>query len=192
MTAKPPEHLFLDHMATPLGEALLVTDEAGRLRAFDWADHEPRLHRLLRLHYGSLAPQAGAAPAMVRDAVDRYFAGDLSALRTIEWRTGGTAFQQAVWRGLCDIPAGRTLSYGALAERLGRPRAVRAVGLANGANPVGLVVPCHRVISASGALTGYGGGLERKRWLLNHEGAAFKDAEPHALGPDQTPTGLLL
>jgi methylated-DNA-[protein]-cysteine S-methyltransferase len=192
MTAKPPEHLFLDRMQTPLGEALLVTDEAGRLRAFDWMDHEPRLGRLLRLHYGSLAPQPGATPAAQRDAIDRYFAGDLSALRTIEWRTRGTAFQQAVWRGLCDIPAGQTLSYGALAERLGRPTAVRAVGLANGANPVGLVVPCHRVIGATGALTGYGGGLERKRWLLNHEGAHFSGAERRAIHPDQAVTELLL
>lgn len=192
MTARPPEHLLLDRMETPLGEALLVTDQAGRLRAFDWADHAPRLRRLLRLHYGSLAPQPGRAPAALRDSVNRYFAGDLSALLTIEWRTGGTAFQQAVWRGLCAIPAGRTLSYGALAERLGRPRAVRAVGLANGANPVGLVIPCHRVIGASGALTGYGGGLERKRWLLNHEGATFRDAAPHATRSEPTPTGLLL
>lgn len=180
MTAKPPEHLFLDRLRTPIGEALLVTDEAARLRAFDWADHEPRLRRLARLHYGSLAPTPGAAPSALREAIERYFAGELEALRTIEWTTGGTPFQRAVWRGLCDIPAGRTLSYGALAARLGRPRSVRAVGLANGANPVGLVVPCHRVIGANGALTGYGGGLDRKRWLLNHEGASFRNGEAHA------------
>jgi methylated-DNA-[protein]-cysteine S-methyltransferase len=176
MTAMPPERLMFERLPTPIGEALMVVDEAGRLRAFDWCDHEPRLRRLLRLHYGALAASPGAVPRSVRGAVERYFSGELTALGAIEWRTGGTAFQQAVWRGLCDIPAGQTLSYGAFAARLGRPRSVRAVGLANGANPVGVIVPCHRVIGANGDLTGYGGGLERKRWLLRHEGAALRDS----------------
>lgn len=86
----------------------------------------------------------------------------------------GTAFQRKVWESLCAIPAGETISYAILAERIGRPTAVRAVGLANGANPVALFVPCHRVIGANGSLTGYGGGLPRKRWLLEHEGATFR------------------
>src|SRR6185437_637184 len=85
--------------------------------------------------------------------------------------TAGTAFQREVWRALRDIPAGQTISYGELARRIGRPAAVRAVGLANGANPIGVVVPCHRVIGANGSLTGYGGGLHRKEWLLAHERA---------------------
>ena len=96
-------------------------------------------------------------------------------LAGIEWRTAGTPFQRRVWTGLTTIPPGETLSYGALAAKLGCPRSVRAVGTANGANPISVVVPCHRVIGADGSLTGYGGGLERKRWLLNHEGAAFRD-----------------
>jgi methylated-DNA-[protein]-cysteine S-methyltransferase len=175
MTAKPPERLSLDRLDTPTGEALLVTDETGHLRAFDWSDHEGRMRRLLRLHYGTLTPDAGVAPRSIRDAVEAYFAGDVRALESVPWRTAGTDFQRKVWAGLCTIPVGETLSYGGLAARIGRPSAVRAVGLANGSNPVGVVVPCHRVIGTNGDLTGYGGGLERKRWLLAHEGAAFKD-----------------
>ena len=91
------------------------------------------------------------------------------------WQASGTAFQLKVWETLCTIPAGETLSYAGLAARIGRPSAVRAVGLANGANPISLIVPCHRVIGANGSLTGYGGGLPRKRWLLGHEGASFKE-----------------
>jgi methylated-DNA-[protein]-cysteine S-methyltransferase len=176
MIVMPPDQLRLDRLATPIGEALLVTDGDGRLRALDWADHEPRLLRLLRLHYRTVLPTVGRAPGTVRDALDAYFARDLDALDTIDCATGGTDFQRAVWAGLRAIAPGQTLSYGALAARLGKPKAVRAVGLANGANPIGVVVPCHRVIGADGSLTGYGGGLARKRWLLRHEGAAFRDA----------------
>ena len=169
MTSGQPERLILDRMPTPIGEALLVTDQDGWLRAFDWADREDAMHRLLRLHYGATALEPGAAPQPVRDSVQRYFAGEIGSLGTIAWRTGGTPFQRAVWQGLTTIPPGQTLSYAALAERLGRSSAVRAVGAANGANPISVVVPCHRVIGADGSLTGYGGGLERKRWLLAHE-----------------------
>jgi len=171
MTNKPPERLWLDRLATPIGEALIVTDPAGILRAFDWLDRETSMTRLLRLHYGSLEPEPGAAPARLIRALRRYFEGDLGALSGIAWRTAGTPFQRAVWTALTTIPAGETLSYGALAAKIGRPSAVRAVGLANGSNPISIVVPCHRVIGANGSLTGYGGGLERKRWLLQHEGA---------------------
>jgi methylated-DNA-[protein]-cysteine S-methyltransferase len=175
MTNKPPDRLFLDRLATPIGEALLVTDPAGCLRAFDWADREPSMARLLRLHYGPVYLQAGAAPAEVTRRLRRYFDGELDGLGAIVWCTGGTEFQRAVWRALTSIPPGETLSYGALAARLGCPKAVRAVGLANGSNPISVVVPCHRVIGSDGALTGYGGGLPRKRWLLRHERAVFRD-----------------
>ena len=163
-------------LATPLGPATLVFDEAGTLRAFDWESHEARLQRLLKRHYGERVLRPAAAPRMLAAAFDRYFAGELEALTTVPWATAGTDFQQKVWRALCAIPAGRTESYGQLAVRIGHPSAVRAVGLANGANPVGVVVPCHRVIGANGLLTGYGGGLERKQWLLDHEGAAYRTA----------------
>ena len=175
MTGKPPERLRLDRLATPIGEALIVTDEAGYLRAFDWADRESGMARLLRLHYGSLVPEPGTAPRHIMRLLRRYFEGELGCLGTIEWRTAGTPFQRAVWRALTAIAPGETLSYGALAAKLGCPKSVRAVGLANGANPISVVVPCHRVIGSDGSLTGYGGGIERKRWLLNHEGAVFRD-----------------
>ena len=99
-----------------------------------------------------------------------YFEGDLDRLRQIEWRVAGTAFQQKVWKALPKIPAGTTMSYGAMAARIGLPKAIRAVGHANGSNPISVVVPCHRLIGANGSLVKYGGGLERKRWLLQHEG----------------------
>jgi methylated-DNA-[protein]-cysteine S-methyltransferase len=180
MNVRQPERLRVDRLPTPIGEALVVSDEAGCLRAFDWADHEADMIRLLRLHYGALVPEAGAAPGAVMGALRRYFEGEVEGLDAIEWRTGGTAFQRAVWSGLTTIPAGETLSYRGLAARVGCPTAVRAVGAANGANPISVVVPCHRVIGSDGSLTGYGGGIERKRWLLRHEGAAFRDGVARA------------
>ncbi len=175
MTDKQPERLLLDRIATPLGEAMLVTDDDGFLRAFDWSDHDERLRRLMRRYYGPIPIVQGPAPAAVREALDAYFAGQVDALSALAWRSAGTPFQLSVWRALCEIPVGETVSYGELARRIGKPRAVRAVGLANGANPIGLIAPCHRVIGADGTLTGYGGGLHRKRWLLAHEGAAFRE-----------------
>ena len=172
-----PQTLLLDRYLAPIGTMLTVVDEEGYVRALDWQDHEPRMRRLLRLHYGtpSVEERRGALPVTVREALDRYFAGEAAALDAVEVRTGGTAFQREVWRALRSIPAGQTASYGELAHRIGRPSAVRAVGMANGSNPVGVIVPCHRVIGADGTLTGYGGGIERKRWLLRHEGAAFRE-----------------
>jgi methylated-DNA-[protein]-cysteine S-methyltransferase len=167
------KHCFrLDRLTTPIGVALVVQDEHGRLRALDWEDHEERMTRLLRLHYGDdgveLVEGDGSVP-IVR-ALRAYLAGEMSALDDVPVETGGTAFQRRVWRELRRIRAGTTLSYRQLARRIGRPDAVRAVGLANGANPVSVVVPCHRVVGSDGSLTGYAGGLARKRWLLSHEG----------------------
>jgi methylated-DNA-[protein]-cysteine S-methyltransferase len=172
-----------DGYETPIGRMLIAFDDDGAVRALDWHDYEPRMRRLLRLHYlvmdarggGEVALRPGALPDAVRGALDAYFAGDLDALGAVPVRTGGTEFQRAVWSGLRAIPAGRAWSYAELAAFLGRPRAVRAVGAANGSNPVGVIVPCHRVIGADRALTGYGGGIERKRWLLRHERATFRD-----------------
>lgn len=169
----PPETLTLtlDRVASPVGEVLVVTDADGAVRALDFHDFEDRMRRLLRRHYGEVVLTPGRAPEPVRAAVAAYFAGDLAAFDAVEVRTGGTDFQRRVWAALRDIPAGETRSYGQLAAAIGAPKAMRAVGLANGANPVGVIVPCHRVIGASGTLTGYAGGLERKRWLLAHEAA---------------------
>jgi methylated-DNA-[protein]-cysteine S-methyltransferase len=175
MTVKPPERLAIDRVETPIGVALVATDEDGYLRAFDWSDYEPRQLKLVARYNGDVPMEEGAAPAKTREALTAYFDGELHALEGIPWRTCGTAFQLSCWRALGEIPVGTTASYGEQAARIGRPKAVRAVGLANGANPIGLVVPCHRVIGANGTLTGYGGGLHRKRWLLRHERAAFRD-----------------
>ena len=114
------------------------------------------------------------APKDMRAALTGYFKGDLGRLKTIRWRVAGTPFQHKVWTALAEIPAGTTMSYGALAAKLGVPKAMRAVGHANGSNPISVVVPCHRLIGADGSLVKYGGGLERKRWLLAHEGVALK------------------
>jgi methylated-DNA-[protein]-cysteine S-methyltransferase len=181
MSAKPPEIFCLDRLQTPIGIALLVTDADGALRALDWEDYETRLRQLLRLHYGAVVLRDAPAPDELKIALKEYFAGDLDSLKTINWRVAGTPFQRKVWTALCSIPVGTTTSYGALAAQLGMRQAVRAVGHANGSNPISVVVPCHRVIGANGSLTGYGGGLERKQWLLRHEGVVVKVARGSAV-----------
>ena len=163
----------LEHIQTPTGPMLIVTDDERRLRALDWEDHEPRMQRLLRRHYGPNAIELHTAsqPSAARRALAAYFDGDMDAIAGLPTATNGTDFQRIVWDALRRIPVGHTISYGTLATQIGRPTAPRAVGLANGANPIAIVVPCHRVIGANAALTGYGGGIERKRWLLAHENA---------------------
>ncbi|MBN8943546.1 MAG: methylated-DNA--[protein]-cysteine S-methyltransferase [Rhizobiales bacterium] len=152
---------------------LLVTDGEGCLRAADWQDHEDRMHQLIRRYYGANGVRLEEAPdpTAAGRALLAYFDGDLGAIDALPIATSTTDFQAAVWSALRRIPAGKTMSYGALATRLGRPNAARAVGHANGSNPISIVVPCHRLIGANAALTGYGGGIERKRWLLAHESA---------------------
>ena len=174
MATGQPLGFHLGRLKTPVGTALLVTDDLGFLRALDWLDHEARMHRLLKRHYGAFVLKDGPTPDSIARPLEAYFSGDLAQLSAVKWRTNGTPFQQKVWKKLQTIPAGKTSSYGIMAARLNLTNAARAVGLANGANPVGVVVPCHRLIGADGSLTGYGGGLERKRWLLAHEGAAFR------------------
>jgi len=161
--------LRLENCESPLSRLLLVTDDDGALRALDFADHEPRMRRLLHDHYGDFVLEKGAAPKSILRALDAYFDGNLSALDSVRIATGGTPFQRAVWKALRAITPATTKSYGQLARVLGRPKASRAVGAANGANPIAIVVPCHRVIGSNGALIGYGGGLPRKQWLLDHE-----------------------
>jgi methylated-DNA-[protein]-cysteine S-methyltransferase len=160
-----------DRFDTPIGEMMIVADQQGNLRAVDWTDHTDRLQKLLHRHYGknSFILEPATNPGGLSEKLKKYFSGDLLSIDTLPVQTAGTAFQREVWRALREIPCGTTISYGQLAERIGRPAAVRAVGLANGSNPIGVVVPCHRVIGSNGSLTGYGGGIERKRWLLQHE-----------------------
>ena len=175
MTAMQPEYLILDTIPAPIGAFLIAVDQAGTLRGVDfWAD-EPRLRALLRRQYGDLTVETGQSPAPIRRAFEDYFAGDIRALERVPVATVGTAFQRKVWAALQRIPAGETRSYGQLAAEIGEPDAARAVGLANGQNPIAIVIPCHRVIGADRSLTGLGGGLPRKRWLLTHEGAAWKE-----------------
>ena len=163
--------LLVDRLATPIGDMLIVADHAGNLRATFWTDDEEEPRRYLTRHYSGAEIELEAArnPHGLTAAVAAYFARDLQAIDALPVETAGTPFQREVWRSLREIPCGTTISYGQLAQRIGRPAAVRAVGLANGSNPIGVVVPCHRVIGANGSLTGYGGGIERKRWLLHHE-----------------------
>ena len=169
----PMFSFHIERLATPIGHMLVVSDQNDRLRALGWADLEERLQRQLTAYYGSrFKLQSGPTSALVRNALHGYLEGKLDAIDAIPVETGGTAFQRSVWEELRRIPAGVTLSYSELAKRIGRPKAVRAVGHANGSNPIGVVVPCHRLIGSNGSLTGYGGGLERKRWLLKHEAAA--------------------
>jgi methylated-DNA-[protein]-cysteine S-methyltransferase len=164
MTTAP--RFFIDHLDTPLGRLAIVAD-ATALRAVGWTDRHERMEGTL----GDATLVSASDTGGFTSALRAYFEGDTSAIDSLPvgaWV--GTPFQRSVWRALRDIPCGETISYGELARRIGNPAAVRAVGLANGANPVGIVVPCHRVIGANGTLTGYGGGIERKRWLLEHEG----------------------
>ena len=156
---------------TPIGRILLF-GEGRRLVGLEFSDKPARVAVLRRQIARAIGPfeerptrDAAGAGARLR----RYFAGDSRALGEQPVKSYGTEFQRSVWRALRRIPAGRTLSYAGLARKIGRPSAVRAVAAANGANPVALFVPCHRVIASDGSPHGYGGGLARKRWLLDHE-----------------------
>lgn len=167
-------HQFiLEHLHTPIGRMLIVTDAERRVRALNWEDHEQRMRELLRIHYGVNAVRLRevSRPSTARRFLQAYFEGDIGAIADLATATNGTDFQRAVWAELRRIPAGQVISYAALAARIGRPAATRAVGRANGANPIPVIVPCHRVIGMNGSLTGFGGGLDRKRWLLDHESA---------------------
>jgi methylated-DNA-[protein]-cysteine S-methyltransferase len=161
--------LRLERVSSPISRLRVVSDNEGVLRALDFDDYEARMHQLLRDHYRDYTLEERSVPDSITRALHAYFGGELDALDDIPTATGGTAFQRQVWKALRTIPAGNTLSYGELATRIGRPSASRAVGAANGANPIAIVVPCHRVIGANGMLSGYGGGVHRKQWLLDHE-----------------------
>jgi methylated-DNA-[protein]-cysteine S-methyltransferase len=132
------------------------------------------MRQLLDRYYGKggYALQSARDPGGLTSAMRDYFKGDIGAIDRLPVDdTVGTPFQRSVWRALRKIKSGKTISYAELARRIGKPKAVRAAGLANGQNPISIVVPCHRVIGSNGTLTGYGGGLPRKKWLLEHEGA---------------------
>jgi methylated-DNA-[protein]-cysteine S-methyltransferase len=163
--------LLLDRLPTPIGDMFIVADREGRLRATFWTDDEQDLRRVVERQFpgSQIEFEPATDPHGLSSALRAYFGGDLGAIDNLPVEAAGTPFQREVWRALREIPCGTTVSYGELARRIGRPAAVRAVGLANGSNSIGVVVPCHRVIGSNGSLTGYGGGIERKRWLLDHE-----------------------
>ena len=162
-----------DTIATPVGELLLIAagDALIGIRFdLDGAGHRPAADWRRAGDGGSAGDGAERVLAAARAQLEAYFAGALTAF-DLPLAARGTPFQERVWRALRDIPYGDAISYAELARRIGEPAAVRAVGHANGRNPLPLVVPCHRVIGANGSLTGFAGGIERKRWLLEHEGA---------------------
>lgn len=170
-TRRAPLTLLIDRIATPLGEFAVIADEAGRLHAAEWTDCFDRTERSLRILHGKAgyALKNARNPSGLSAIFRAYFAGDLAAIDKVPIADLGTPFQRLMWRALRKVPAGRTMSYGVFARRIGKPAAIRAVGAANGANPICIVVPCHRLVGADGSLVKYGGGIERKRWLLAHE-----------------------
>ncbi len=166
---------------SPIGPLLLAASERG-LRALYMREHR-HVSGTLDAGWRSAAESDGTAVAILQRAgrqLDEYFGGSRTAF-DLPLDVEGSAFQRSVWQGLCAIPFGQTISYGELARRIGNARAVRAVGLANGRNPVSIVVPCHRVIGADGSMTGYGGGIERKVFLLALEAQSGAVARPGQL-----------
>lgn len=161
--------LDIIRIASPVGElTCMVRDETLVGVAFD--QDRGGTFDYVRKRFPTDATRDVRDAAGVRRAFEQYFGGDTSALDPLHVDPGGTPFQSKVWLALREIAAGKTWSYQQLAERVGSPAAMRAVGAANGANPIPLVLPCHRVIGKNGKLVGYGGGMERKAWLLRHEG----------------------
>lgn len=179
-----PLRLLFDRLDTPLGAAQLVCDEAGSLRLFGWHEDDRNWQPYLATHYQDATLVEARDPFGFTSAIAAYMAGEVRTIDRLSVAFAGTDFQNKVWRALRTIPAGETRSYGALARLIGDPKATRAVGLANGANPVAVVVPCHRVVGSDGSLTGYGGGLARKKWLLAHEA---RHAGRDLFGKDVTP-----
>lgn len=167
-----PQRLTLSSIDTPIGPMAFASDPDGRVRGASFGEG---LERTMKRVWPAAELAAGPPPDPVRSALAAYFAGETEALRRIAWSLGGAAagdgFQARVWRALAEIPAGATISYGEMAKRAGEPGAAQAAGVALNRNPIPLVLPCHRVIGADGAMVGFGGGLERKTWLLRHEGA---------------------
>ena len=159
-----------DTMASPVGELVLAAEDSGLTAIRFEQNRHGGDERAGWTPVASASGPSVAVLAAARAQLAAYFAGERSTF-DLPLDPRGTPFQRRVWSALCDIPFGETISYAELARRVGDPRAVRAVGGANGRNPLPLVVPCHRVIGADGSLTGFGGGIDRKRWLLQHEGA---------------------
>lgn len=164
--------ILIQTVESPIGP-LTAAERAGRVCLLHFG-HDDRDIDLLFDRWYPGEPRARQPLPGVCALLARYFDGELGVLDTIAVELNGTPFQKKAWHALRRIPAGSTISYAQLAKRIGEPGAVRAVGSANGANPVAVIVPCHRVIGSNGTLTGYGGGLDRKQWLLAHEGGVSR------------------
>jgi methylated-DNA-[protein]-cysteine S-methyltransferase len=167
----------MDRIQSPIGDLLIVSD-GKKLCAVRFDAREEEVRASLRKRFGEINLYWTDDPQGFSSCIRAYFAGELCAMDDIPVTTGGTEFQRRVWMALREIPCGSTSSYGELAKKLGNPSASRAVGLANGSNPIAIVLPCHRVIGSDASLTGYGGGLERKQWLLEHEGVVLNLRKP--------------
>jgi methylated-DNA-[protein]-cysteine S-methyltransferase len=163
--------LRIDHVESPIGTIALVATEDGKLCALDFTDRAEIMERRLEARFGEVALREAHDPGGHASRLHAYLEGELDALDTADVDAGGTPFQQRVWQALRNVPVGATRSYAEIAQEIGQPGAARAVGTANGRNPIALAIPCHRIITQSNTLGGYAGGLERKRWLLAHEGA---------------------
>jgi len=171
---------------------LVIAARQGRLCGLDYHDCRPRMLASLSARYGTVELRPASDPFGVSGRIRAYLGGDLDAIDAVRVETGGTAFQRRVWAALRRIRAGATVTYADLARAVARPTATRAVGAINGRNPVAIIVPCHRVIGKDGSLTGYAGGLWRKRWLLDHEGVVLGGARAAGAGGDlqqKDPTG---
>jgi methylated-DNA-[protein]-cysteine S-methyltransferase len=166
------KELQLDYIDSPIGTILIIVD-GEQLCSLDFADYEQRMMTLLMRRYGPIHMAQTIDPYGFSSCIRDYFAGNYRCLDAIPVSPGGTIFQQQVWSMLRTIPPGTAINYGEIAAKLGKPTAYRAVGGANALNPIPIVLPCHRVVGADASLTGYGGGIERKRWLLQHEGYAI-------------------
>lgn len=156
---------------SPIGE-FTVAARGSKVCVVHFGPVNEHVRAALARWYPDARVEPGEDPGGVVSVLARYFDGDLASLDEVDVELHGTSFQQRVWNALRTVTPGTTASYAELAGRVGAPAAVRAVGAANGANPVAVVLPCHRIIGSNGSLTGYGGGLERKRWLLHHEGVS--------------------
>jgi methylated-DNA-[protein]-cysteine S-methyltransferase len=167
------QQLLYDEIASPIGKVLIATLD-GHLIALDFADYEERMHRLLTRRIGPFALARKRNPAGIAKQVHRYFQGELHALNKVPLALLGTTFQERAWHALRTIRPGQVATYAEQALMIGAPNAARAVGHANGQNPIAIAIPCHRVIGANRSLTGYAGGLDRKRWLLAHEGVSIE------------------
>ena len=167
-----PKRLILSTIDSPIGPLDFACGPEGAVRGVSFGDG---LTRAMRREYPGVPMEPGETPPAVGEALTAYFGGDRMALQRIVWSLDGAeaaeGFQARVWRALAAIPAGVTISYGEMARRAGEPGAAQAAGLALNRNPIPLVLACHRVVGADGSMTGFGGGLERRTWLLRHEGA---------------------